>query len=448
MNTNPPKLRGKFFFGYDKPNRYSWSILFGCLESQSDLIEHICFTPLPFHIYEIENNQEEWDRILSDDPLDAYDFVIFAFSLMSIQMDRFRAFAESGWNNLKALNSDANTIFIAGGPHPTVKSDEVLELGMDYIFRGEAELSLSQFLFHFVNNSRNEIDTPEFHQSYNIYSPHFQPSSLNSSQLIEIGQYPPFSEKFRLFGPIEISRGCPFQCKFCQTGSQSPRMRHASVENVLKWVKRAVEIKYDKLWFLTPNAFAFGSKNGVTPNLDTLSALFIGLQNISGLKGIYFGTFPGEVRPESVTREVLELVTPIITNHKILIGAQTASNNLLRKIQRGHTWENVETSIQLLTEFGFKVELDFIFGLPGETEDDILETLRFFKQIDAGKYPKIKIHTHTFMPLPGTPYENEPHGAIDERIFHITGKLAQKGKAYGEHINQAKLVKTRYSKKE
>ena len=223
-------------------------------------------------------------------------------------------------------------------------------------------------------------------------------------------------------------------------------MRHASVDNIVKWVKIASEIKFDKVWFLSPNSFGYGSKNGVSPNINALYDLLSQIHAIPAIKGIYFGTFPSEVRPESVTREVLEVITPFISNKKILIGAQSASNRLLRSIQRGHTFEQVKKAISFLSEFNFNIDLDFIFGLPGENLEDIKENINFFNEILDGKYKNVKIHTHTFMPLPGTPFSNEPLGKIDSEIMKIVGKLTKLGKAFGSHLAQAKIQKTRYSK--
>jgi len=222
-------------------------------------------------------------------------------------------------------------------------------------------------------------------------------------------------------------------------------MRHASIENVVKWVKRAAEIKFDKVWFLSPNALAFQSKNGITPNPQALRELLSQIKAIPKIKGIFFGTFPSEVRPESITQEALEVITPFISNKKILIGAQSASNRLLKEIHRGHTFEDVRKAIELLTLFNLAVEVDFIFGLPGETSEDIQCNINFFQEILENRIKNIRIHTHTFMPLPGTPFADDPKGIVAPEILSIIGKLAKQGKAYGEYQVQAGMVGGRYT---
>ncbi|MHA1647264.1 MAG: TIGR04013 family B12-binding domain/radical SAM domain-containing protein [Promethearchaeota archaeon] len=429
--------RGLVLFGYSIPNRYTWSILMGYLESDEILERNYTFEALPFQLYQAPDNIDYFAQI----DFAKYDFVLLCYSLMSIQIPQFETFLNDSNDFFNQFSSEIVTI--VGGPHVAASPDFFARKGIDFIVPGEGELAFGKLLHKLLQYSKSEINTKEIPGVARAFPEYI---SANPPELIELGEFPPYSEKHRLFGPIEISRGCPFRCKYCQTGNRSNRMRHASKDQIIKWIKRASEIKFDKVWFLTPNAFAYGSKNGITPNTQALHDLLSEISTIPRIKQIFFGTFPSEVRPECVTREVLEAVTPFISNKKILIGAQSASNRLLKAIARGHTFEDIKNAIQLLHEFGLKTEIDFIFGLPGETTEDIEANLKFFKEILHGKYPGVRIHTHTFMPLPGTPFANEPVGIVVPELQKIIGKLAQAGKAYGEYQAQAGIIKTKFSK--
>ncbi|MHA1520082.1 MAG: TIGR04013 family B12-binding domain/radical SAM domain-containing protein [Promethearchaeota archaeon] len=435
-------MKGLVLFGYNKPNRYTWAILLGYLEQDPVLMEYYDLKSLPFQLYQAPDHPD----IIRSIPFQDYDVVVIAYSLMSIQLPQFRDFNLHHPQYFSNLHP--NVVTVAGGPHVLAKPEDMTNFGVDFVIPNEGERAFQQLL-HALRTSSSQkskldIDVTILSGVGRVlpnYIPAIEP------QLVTLGKYPSFSPKFRLFGPIEISRGCPFRCKFCQTGNSTQRMRHASVENLLKWITLGSELKYDKLWFLTPNAFAYGSRNGVTPNVDALHQLLSGISNIKKIKGIFFGTFPSEVRPESVTSEVLETVTPFLANKKILIGAQTASNRLLRTLARGHTIEDIYAAIDLLGQYGFKCEVDFIFGLPGEQEADIEANIQFFEDVRSNRLKNVKIHTHTFMPLPGTPFENELPGQVSQKLQDIIGKLAKEGKAYGEYQAQAGLVSTRYTKK-
>jgi B12-binding domain/radical SAM domain protein len=429
--------KGLVLIGYDKPNRYTWSILMGFLESDTDLMKLYDFKFLPFQLYQIEAHIRDLGQL----NLQNYEFVVLAFSLLSIQRENFQINIRRSLDIMKKYHAKIYTIL--GGPEISARYREYLTNFADFLVVGEGERAFQHILkgLHSSTNSYSEISSMN-----GLIVPKKGEKKTVPALFADFGQYPSYSEKFRIFSPIEISRGCPFRCKFCQTGSSHKGMRHVPLDRLVQFITRVAEIKFDKIWFLTPNAFAYGSKNGITPNPSVLESLLQQIKQIPKIKEIYLGTFPSEVRPESVSREVLEAVTPYISNRKILIGAQTASNRLLKHIARGHSIEDVQNAITLLNEFNFSTELDFIFGLPGETEDDIALNIAFFQDVLDNKIPNVKIHTHTFMPLPGTSFESEPIGKVSSDLEEIIGKLAKSGKAYGEYQAQAGKVKTRYSK--
>jgi radical SAM superfamily enzyme YgiQ (UPF0313 family) len=156
---------------------------------------------------------------------------------------------------------------------------------------------------------------------------------------------------------------------------------------------------------LSPNSFAYGSPHGSGTNPEAVKYLLKGLRGLSPMVELYFGTFSSEVRPEFVSNEMMEVVRPYINNKYFTIGAQSASDQLLKKINRGHTFEDVKKAIDIITDYDFGVDVDFIFGLPDEKQEDIDITIDYFNEI-LKSTKKIRIHAHTFMPLPGTPYKD------------------------------------------
>jgi radical SAM superfamily enzyme YgiQ (UPF0313 family) len=73
--------------------------------------------------------------------------------------------------------------------------------------------------------------------------------------------------------------------------------------------------------------------------------------------------------------------------------------------------------------------VDFVFGLPGETEDDREATRRLILDLARSG---VRIHAHAFDPLPGTPWRSEPHGRIDPATSALLARLHEGGRAYGE----------------
>jgi B12-binding domain/radical SAM domain protein len=430
--------RGLVLFAYDVPNRYTWAILLGYLEGNPLINENIDFEATPFHLYFSPDHEDHIAQI----NLSRYDFVIIAFSLMSKQVPQFMDFMQKYPRYFQQRHP--NVLIAIGGAHARARPADFLPYA-DFIFPDEAELVFEKILITLITASIDEIkqNPPPgvLIPTKSTWIP------LKREDLVVIGTRPPYSEKYRVFAPFEISRGCPCHCKYCQTGNFSRGMRHATPGDIIGWIKRGTEIKYDKIWFLSPNAFAYGSPNGIEPNFDAIERLLKGIKAIPKINKIQFGTFPSEVRPEFVTKEIMQLVKPYITNTHLVIGAQNASDRLLNEINRGHTFADVRNAIAVLKDCGMTAEIDFIFGLPGENEADLDENIRFFEEIYRGTIRNVRIHTHTFMPLPGTPLENAPVGTLHPKVLKIIGKLAMKGKAFGEHIAQAGLVKTRFHKR-
>jgi len=157
----------------------------------------------------------------------------------------------------------------------------------------------------------------------------------------------------------------------------------------------------------------------------------------AGGSRVFFGAFPSEVRPEFVDREAALLLKESVDNRRIIVGAQSGSNRMLKELHRGHTVEDVTNAVAHLRNAGFDVDVDYIFGLPKETEDDVRETLKHMTElIRLGA----RVHAHVFLPLPGTPYSFEKPGRVSEWLRKELFKLLGKGAMYGQWEAQERLA--------
>lgn len=82
-----------------------------------------------------------------------------------------------------------------------------------------------------------------------------------------------------------------------------------------------------------------------------------------------------EANPDSITRADLKLLRRSGIN-RISLGAQTADDALGKSLGRLHTFSQVESAVANAYDVGFSnVSLDLIYGLPGQTRGDWIETL-------------------------------------------------------------------------
>lgn len=313
-------------------------------------------------------------------------------------------------------NADTDSRFIAGGPHSSGAPEETLN-HFDYVVIGEGEETLPNLLKIIETGG----DVSKVSGIAYVDKETGKVVNTGKRDHVDLNRYPCFDPKVQI-SPIEISRGCPWKCKYCQTPRIfGNRVRHRDIGSIVKCAEHLKDLR-----FTSSNAFAYGS-DGIHPRFDTVGRLLQELHRLEG-KQIFFGTFPSEVRPEFVTDEALELVVQYCTNKTISLGAQSGSDRILKEIWRGHTVDDVITAVERCSVHGISPTVDFIFGYPTETEEDQLDSLDLIKWI-CGKSGSVRAHYLT--PLPDTPYTDVIPSRVSKEVNRVLGKLALEGKLTG-----------------
>lgn len=387
-------------------------------------------------------NLKNLDQIITEDLscndikslLKKYARLIVAYSFRTSQLEEIYTKMKMFYSSL-STDEINRVIFIAGGSHPTGDPLTTLKFGFDFSFIGEAEYSLPFFLKSLLEKE-DIYKTPgiAFLENDNALSLTSRPSPIN------LDDYPFLSKKRKLYPPLEITRGCAFGCTFCQVPMLfKHRIRHRSPEIIIDMVKWMVTELLNDIRFITPNSFGYMSKNARSVNQEDILYLLESLRSIKGVRNIFYGTFPGEVRPETVSEELITKIKPLIANRRISIGLQSGSNKVLREIRRGHTVEEAVSAIDILLASGYTPIVDIIIGLPGATEDDEEQTIHVIEDLVR---KQATIRAHVFMPLPGTALEDSIYQPIYPKIRKKLGRLSTIGKIEG-NWNQQEL----YAKK-
>ena len=317
--------------------------------------------------------------------------------------------AEEIYREVSRASVDA--VYIAGGPHPSALPEEVLE-HFDFVVIGEGEETLPELIRAITDGSDPAA------VSGIAYKTNGAVKYTGPRATVDLDRYPPFG---KILAPIEISRGCPWGCAYCQTPRLFGRkMRHRSIATIARYARCHKDIR-----FTSPNSLAFGS-DGLRPRLEKIEALLKVLAEQK--KPIYFGTFPSEVRPEFVSTPALELLTKYCANKSISIGGQSGSPAVLRSIGRGHGREAILAACELCMENDLTPQVDLIYGLPMESEEDQHMTLDLAKWI-VGKGGKVR--AHRFTPLPGTPLAASQPAPLSKEVESELGRLALQGDLTG-----------------
>jgi len=183
------------------------------------------------------------------------------------------------------------------------------------------------------------------------------------------------------------SRGCPFNCRFCQASVQWGRCRYHSAERVVS------ELEHVRNQYPQINA------------INIIDDLFIGdrkrLRNIVRLiheRGLHHGVvFNVNGHANIVDEEILALLKSINVI-QIAYGFESGSERVLNFLKRGSaTVERNRRAAELTYAAGIGVGGQFMIGSPGETECDILQTIDFIE-----KTPMSHVHVSATTPMPGT----------------------------------------------
>ncbi|HWR59712.1 MAG TPA: radical SAM protein, partial [Thermodesulfovibrionales bacterium] len=101
----------------------------------------------------------------------------------------------------------------------------------------------------------------------------------------------------------------------------------------------------------------------------------------------------------------------------ILFGAESGVQKNLNAIKKGTTLEQIRGAVKAAKDVGIRVSTPFMFGIPGETFEEGLQTIQF--AIDLN--PDIA-NFHAITPFPGTYlYDNlDQYGTISDELTDFT----------------------------
>lgn len=324
---------------------------------------------------------------------------------------------------IRASVADGGALHVAGGAHPAAEPAATLRAGFALVATGEGEETLPRLLGA-VEEGGDPRGVPGL-----AWLDGDAVRTSGRAPPVELDAFPPVAPRTGRAGPIEITRGCVWACRFCQTPFLfKARFRHRSLEAIRRAVRLHGEIRPVDVRFVTPSALSWGSPGGGC-DLAAVEALLATVREAAGGRRVLFGTFPSELRPEHVSPAALALIRRFCDNRMVIVGGQSGSDRLLARMGRGHDAEAVRRATALALEAGFRPSVDFIFGLPGETEEDREATRR---QMTTLARLGARVHAHAFDPLPGTPWRREPPGAIDAATAALLARLHRSGRAYGE----------------
>ncbi len=130
--------------------------------------------------------------------------------------------------------------------------------------------------------------------------------------------------------------------------------------------------------------------------LDLLKEKYLEALSFPGVAGLVIGT-----RPDCVDEEKLEYLATLAEKWYIQVeyGVETHNNETLKRINRGHDAETAEMMIRKTHDYGISTGSHYIFGLPGETPEEMFRTGEVISRLplDSVKFHQLQIVKGTRM---------------------------------------------------
>jgi radical SAM protein (TIGR01212 family) len=209
-------------------------------------------------------------------------------------------------------------------------------------------------------------------------------------------------------GSIILPDGTPLTggCTFCSEGGSGEFAAEvAPVDVQIEEAKKRIRSKTDAKRFIA----YFQSYTNTYGDLKRLKALYKEIIERDDVVILAIGT-----RPDCIGEDVLSMLNELraIKPVWIELGLQTVHEDSARHFHRGYDLSVFEEAYRNLKAIGIEVIVHVIFGLPGETKADMLETVRYLSklspELDGIKLQNLQILKGTQM---YEEYKKEP--------FHI-----------------------------
>jgi radical SAM superfamily enzyme YgiQ (UPF0313 family) len=354
----------------------------------------------------IISNKSEYNHLL--DEVKSFKPEVIGFSSVSSQFNYVKEIASLIKESLPSV------IVVCGGVHPTIHTNALLETEkINGFFVGESELSFIEFLNKIEKGeSFKEIDNFAYVQNGVVVRNKLKALIENLDLLPHPDKevYPYKKTVVDLgYAPFFFARGCPFMCTYCSNHALAelyerkrnyPRFR--SPETCIQEIEEVVE-EYSKrinfIWILDD---IFGLNNQWREEF------------CEKYKKRIKKKFMVQVRVEMANDYLFSLLKDAGC-FRVLFGVESGNEKVRNEIMRRKmSNENIINAFDLCHKHGLETLALNIIGIPGESEEMILDTLNLNRRLSPTKSA-----VNIFYPYRGTVLGDKcfKEGLVDEERF-------------------------------
>jgi anaerobic magnesium-protoporphyrin IX monomethyl ester cyclase len=288
-----------------------------------------------------------------------------------------------------AKKVNPQVVTVLGGRHCDIYPTETAALpDVDFVVTGEGELTLTRLVEHLRQPDELEkIPGLTFRRGERLIS--------NPPQMIDDLDDLPFPArdltayrdyrfllaKKSVFTTLITSRGCPYNCVFCDEGHN--RFRAVSAPRVVEEILHCKEQLGIDQFFIFDSTFTVDRQRV----LDICELLVKHRANVA---------FDVRSRVNLIDDEVLKALKKAGCV-RIQYGVESGNDKVLKAINKQIMVKQVRDVVRQTRKYGFEILCDFMIGLPGETEKEVEDTIRLALELPID-YAQFAIT----MPYPNT----------------------------------------------
>lgn len=304
-------------------------------------------------------------------------FGLIGISCMTVEYNSALGTAEQ----IKNLLPDTPVVF--GGPHPSADPSRVIiNPFVDLVVVGEGEAALTELVNAVEEGDPlDRIDglifkrdsAPVFNKPRDLIK-NVDEIPFPAIHLLNLDEYykyqiPRLVPKRKRYMSIFTSRGCPYGCIYCHK-IFGKKYRARSPHNVLDEI-RLLYNKYGIREFIIEDDNFTMNLNRAKKICDLLieEKLDISVQ------------FPNGIRADRMDEELMSKLKQAGA-HSMSIGVESGTLRIQDFIRKGLDLNKVRETISLAKKYKIKTNGFFMMGFPGETTNEMLETINFARSLE------------------------------------------------------------------
>jgi radical SAM family uncharacterized protein/radical SAM-linked protein len=409
-------------------------LLFELLCREKDIHVDLAFAPWIDLEAELRDRKLPLISQFSHEPLSNFDIIGFSLQTELCFSNILNMLNLCGIE-LKAEQREANRpLIIAGGPvasNPAPFSDF-----MDAFLIGDGEEALIEAV-NILKGGKKQQKTrqeqltalktvegfyvPALHQENEIVKRRWVPELI--ADLNPTAAILPVIQTIQDRLAIEVLRGCTQGCRFCQAGYIYRPAREISVPQIVKLATAGIDKSgYDELSLVSLSTADYSDSGLLISELVATAAekkVAISLPSL---------------RADSFSFEIADYIGHV-RQTGFTFAPESGSEQLRQRLNKNISDQDLLGAVRSAFERGWHlVKLYFMIGLPGETEDDIEQTIKLISQMEniarnCGRNNKIHVAFGGFIPKAHTPFQWESFldpEKLHERLFYIKNQVSSK----------------------